>query len=44
MGDALYVTGTLLQLIAFGYGCRPTTLGLALAAYGVGLYFTARSW
>ena len=42
VGDMLYVTGTLLQLVAFALRCRPTTLGLSLALYGVGMFVYAR--
>lgn len=44
MGDWIYVSGTILQLIAFTMGMRPTTLGLALAVYGAGLWWFASRW
>jgi hypothetical protein len=42
--DLLYCVGTVFQLIAFAGGMRPTTLGLALAVYGIGVFFYARTW
>jgi hypothetical protein len=44
VGDGLYLAGTGLQLLAFSHGMRPTTLGVALVLYGLGLIVAARRW
>jgi hypothetical protein len=36
-GDVFYVLGTLIQLVAFGWGMRTETLGVALMVYGAGI-------
>jgi len=44
LGDYLYLSGTLIQFIAFAIGMRPTTLGIALTCYGIGVFFYASRW
>ena len=43
-GDVLYCLGTAIQLVAFCYGMRPSTLGWAIMIYGFGLALVSQKW